>query len=160
MKLSVSLSDDDVRLLDKYVDEHPGQNRSSALRAAIAALREQDLIAAYEQAAEEWRESEEGQDWDSVAPARSLSLFEKERPTRREEALTNLLQESWSGKRWMVPPLAIDHVRFAVPKVFTEMGVSFFDAPLDQEVLERLQAQLQAENEREHEQHGPAEALG
>ncbi|MDO5697843.1 MAG: ribbon-helix-helix domain-containing protein [Dermatophilus congolensis] len=53
MKLSVSLPDEDVALLDEIVAESGVAGRSAALRQAIAALRETRLSQEYEQAADE-----------------------------------------------------------------------------------------------------------
>lgn len=63
MKLSVSLPDEDVALLDEIVEESGARGRSAVLRQAIAALREARLVRAYEQAAEEWEASEDARAW-------------------------------------------------------------------------------------------------
>lgn len=64
MKLSVSLPDADVKVLDDYVSRHAGGSRSSALHAAVLALREQSLIVEYAAAYDEWEASGEADLWD------------------------------------------------------------------------------------------------
>jgi len=53
MKLSVSLPDYDVEVLDRFAEER-GTSRSAALRHAVRLLREEELGDQYEQA---WAES-------------------------------------------------------------------------------------------------------
>ncbi|KQR11871.1 ribbon-helix-helix domain-containing protein [Cellulomonas sp. Leaf334] len=67
MKLSVSLSDNDVHLLDDYVRTHAGSTRSSALREALQLLRERELSDQYELAFAEWDQSADSDLWDAVA---------------------------------------------------------------------------------------------
>ncbi len=66
MKLSVSLPDDDVDYLDEYVATHGVGSRSAALQKAVRLLRASELVAAYEDAWDEWSESEDGELWDAV----------------------------------------------------------------------------------------------
>lgn len=54
MKVSVSLSDDDLRFLDAYATEHGLKSRSAVLKQAVRLLGTVDLSAAYEQAWAEW----------------------------------------------------------------------------------------------------------
>jgi Arc/MetJ-type ribon-helix-helix transcriptional regulator len=67
MKLSISLPDADVRVLDDYVRDNPGATRSSALHAAVRALREESLAEQYRLAAEEWDGSKDAAAWDAVS---------------------------------------------------------------------------------------------
>ena len=64
--MSVSLSEKDVEFLDYYVKEHELESRSAALQAALRALRDRDLQAAYEQAFLEWEGSEDQALWDTT----------------------------------------------------------------------------------------------
>ena len=54
MKLSVSMSEQDVALLDAFVREAGLPSRSAALQHAVGLLRRDDLEAAYAQAWDEW----------------------------------------------------------------------------------------------------------
>ena len=63
MKLSVSLPDVDIEFLDAYANQHAISTRSGALQRAIAALRALELRDDYEDAFEEWEESEESLGW-------------------------------------------------------------------------------------------------
>jgi Arc/MetJ-type ribon-helix-helix transcriptional regulator len=67
VKLSVSLSDGDVDLLDEYVRAHPGSSRSAALREALQLLREQALSDQYALAFAEWDQAADSDAWDTVA---------------------------------------------------------------------------------------------
>ena len=66
MKLSVSISDEDVETLDAYAASHRLPSRSAAIRRAIRLLRTSDLVPAYVAAFEEWSD-EDAALWDSVA---------------------------------------------------------------------------------------------
>lgn len=66
MKLSVSLPDEECEYLDKCVDDGEYPSRSAVLLRALRLLRSADLGAMYAEAFTEWRESDEGADWDSV----------------------------------------------------------------------------------------------
>jgi antitoxin MazE9 len=63
MKLSVSLSDDDVAFLDDYVKTHGVASRSAAVHEALRLLRNRSLALAYEAAWEEWGDDEQAV-WD------------------------------------------------------------------------------------------------
>ncbi len=65
MKVSVSLPDDDIHLLDQLAAER-GTSRSSVLQQAVALLRDQHLAHDYAQAWAEWDEAE-GPLWDSAS---------------------------------------------------------------------------------------------
>jgi predicted transcriptional regulator len=65
MKLSVSLSDDDVRLLDQLAAER-GTSRSSVLQQAVSLLRDQHLAQDYADAWAEWDDSDSPL-WDSTS---------------------------------------------------------------------------------------------
>ncbi len=67
MKLSVSLSDDDVAILDEYVSKAQLPSRSAGLQRAVQLLRYPDLEDSYAQAWNEWAASEECAAWDSTA---------------------------------------------------------------------------------------------
>lgn len=65
MKVSVSLSDDDVQFLDACAAER-GTSRSAVLQQAVALLRGQRLGAAYAEAWAEWDDAD-GVAWDTSA---------------------------------------------------------------------------------------------
>ncbi len=67
MKLSVSLSEQDVEFLDDYASSHDVPSRSAAVARAVALLRASVLSDAYEQAWAEWEESEDASLWEAVA---------------------------------------------------------------------------------------------
>jgi antitoxin MazE9 len=67
MKLSVSLSEDDVRVLDAYVERTGLPSRSAAVQAAIRMLRYPDLEQDYSNAWAEWSTSGAGDEWDVAA---------------------------------------------------------------------------------------------
>ncbi len=58
MKVSVSLPDEDVEFLDEYASVQGIASRSAALHKAVRLLRASELGPAYEQAWEQWSESE------------------------------------------------------------------------------------------------------
>lgn len=66
MKLSISLPDEDVALLDTYAAEHAIESRSATLHAAVQLLRERRLEDEYRAAILEWDGSEEAALWDSI----------------------------------------------------------------------------------------------
>jgi Arc/MetJ-type ribon-helix-helix transcriptional regulator len=66
MKLSVSLSEEDVEFIDDYVAETGAASRSSAIQAAIALLRTAKLEDEYASAFAEWDASEEAELWDTT----------------------------------------------------------------------------------------------
>lgn len=69
VKLSISLSDEDLARLDAMIDEGIAPNRSRAVHLALAimeeARRESVLERQFVAAMEEWRE--DGEDWEAVA---------------------------------------------------------------------------------------------
>ena len=66
MKLSVSLSDDDVEYLDSYAQNQGLDSRSAALQKAVRLLRASELGSAYEDAWTEWAESGNTDLWDAA----------------------------------------------------------------------------------------------
>jgi hypothetical protein len=64
MKLSVSLTDEDVAYLDAYAHAEGLGSRSAALQRAVRLLRATELGTAYEGAWEEWRQSEDAELWE------------------------------------------------------------------------------------------------
>lgn len=67
MKVSVSLSDDDIEYLDDYAERTGAGSRSAALQIAVRLLRASELGDAYEQAWDEWASSDDAALWDSTA---------------------------------------------------------------------------------------------
>lgn len=66
MKLSVSLSAEDVSFVDSYLETKGMTSRSSVLQRAVALLREAELEDAYASAWDEWAESEDATLWDTT----------------------------------------------------------------------------------------------
>lgn len=66
MKMSVSLSDEDVEFLDRYGREHHVGSRSAVLARALKLLRASQLGPAYADAWREWEESGEADAWEST----------------------------------------------------------------------------------------------
>lgn len=66
MKLSISLSDDDVAFVDDYVAAAGLGSRSAAIQRALRLLRQPELEQDYEQAWEEWAASGDQAAWDST----------------------------------------------------------------------------------------------
>lgn len=66
MKLSVSLSDDDVRVLDEYVKRTGLPSRSAAVQRAIRMLRYPALEEDYGNAWAEWSGACEGDVWEDA----------------------------------------------------------------------------------------------
>lgn len=64
MKLSVSLSDDDVAVLDAYVERAGLRSRSAGLQRAIRMLRHPTLEDDYADAWSEWKATDEADVWD------------------------------------------------------------------------------------------------
>lgn len=54
MKLSVSLSEEDIAFLDAYAESHGIGSRSAVLHKAVRVLRASELGAAYEDAWHDW----------------------------------------------------------------------------------------------------------
>lgn len=67
MKLSVSVSEDDVAALDEYVRSAGLPSRSAGVQRAIRSLRQRNLEQDYATAWEEWESSGERAAWESVA---------------------------------------------------------------------------------------------
>ena len=72
MKLSISLPEEDVDILDDYVRSSGLPSRSAALRHAVRMLRLPELEQDYEAAWKEWEESGEQEAW-SLTEADGLS---------------------------------------------------------------------------------------
>jgi predicted transcriptional regulator len=66
MKLSISLSDDDVAALDEYARASGLRSRSAAVQHAIRFLRHPDLEEDYAAAWEEWEASGERSAWEAT----------------------------------------------------------------------------------------------
>ena len=66
MKLSISLSEDDVATLDRYVAATGLTSRSAGLQVAIRQLRDSELDSAYVAAWEEWEASGDAGSWDAT----------------------------------------------------------------------------------------------
>lgn len=64
MKLSVSLSDEDVATLDRYMAAEGVASRSAAIQRAIRMLRDRNLEHAYEAAWDEWESSGDAAAWE------------------------------------------------------------------------------------------------
>lgn len=67
MKLSVSLRDEDVAVLDEYAQKTGLRSRSAALQHAIRLLRHPDLEQDYAAAWDEWESSGEQAAWEGTA---------------------------------------------------------------------------------------------
>ncbi len=67
MKLSVSLPEEDVVLLDEHVRKSGLRSRSAAVHQAIGLLRQSGLDAAYADAWSEWESSGEREVWEITA---------------------------------------------------------------------------------------------
>ena len=67
MKLSVSLSSDDVALLDDYARTAGLKGRSAVIQRALALLRQEELGDDYAVAWEEWENTGDGSAWDVAA---------------------------------------------------------------------------------------------
>jgi Arc/MetJ-type ribon-helix-helix transcriptional regulator len=65
VKLSVSLADDDLALLDRMAERFEG-NRSAAIHEALRVVREQGAREDYEQAILEWESSGDAETWESA----------------------------------------------------------------------------------------------
>jgi Arc/MetJ-type ribon-helix-helix transcriptional regulator len=58
MKLSVSMSDEDVAFIDEYSGEHGDLSRSAVVQRALALLRARELADDYAAAWDEWAEGD------------------------------------------------------------------------------------------------------
>ena len=67
MKLSISLPDGDVEIIDAYAREAGLESRSAAIRHAVRLLSGRRLADDYSAAWEEWDASGEGDLWDRVS---------------------------------------------------------------------------------------------
>ena len=67
MKLSVSLQEEDVAILDEYANTSGLPSSSAALRHAIHLLRHADLEQDYASAWDEWESSGDQALWESTA---------------------------------------------------------------------------------------------
>jgi Arc/MetJ-type ribon-helix-helix transcriptional regulator len=67
MKLSVSLSDDDIAVLDAYVKKTGLPSRSAGLQRAVQMLRFPALEEDYAEAWEEWLADEDAESWEATA---------------------------------------------------------------------------------------------
>jgi len=67
VKLSVSLSEDDVAVLDEYARSSGARSRSAAVQDAIALLRHVHLERDYADAWTEWDASDTPAAWDRTA---------------------------------------------------------------------------------------------
>jgi Arc/MetJ-type ribon-helix-helix transcriptional regulator len=72
MKLSISLSEEDVAALDRYVQAAGAPSRSAAIQQAIRMLGDPELEDAYADAWDEWQASGEAAAWE-VATADGLA---------------------------------------------------------------------------------------
>jgi Arc/MetJ-type ribon-helix-helix transcriptional regulator len=68
MKLSVSLTDEDVAFVDEYAAHAGVPSRSAVIHQAISLLRSADLEDAYAAAWEDWDTGGDAELWDSTAP--------------------------------------------------------------------------------------------
>ncbi|QIZ36248.1 MULTISPECIES: ribbon-helix-helix domain-containing protein [Saccharopolyspora] len=67
MKVSVSLTDEDVTFVDEYAQQIGAPSRSAVIHQAINLLRNAGLEDAYASAWEEWDGSADAQLWDATA---------------------------------------------------------------------------------------------
>ncbi len=66
MKISVSVSDDDLAVLDEYARTSGLKSRSAAIQHAIRLLRQADLEDDYAAAWQEWESSGEQAAWEGT----------------------------------------------------------------------------------------------
>jgi Arc/MetJ-type ribon-helix-helix transcriptional regulator len=66
VKLSVSLSEEDVALLDAYVEEAGLPSRSAGVQRAVQMLRHLTLEDDYAQAWDQWSSDEGADEWEST----------------------------------------------------------------------------------------------
>ena len=67
MKLSISLPDEDVALLDEYARTAGLRGRSAVIQHALRLLRQAELEQDYAAAWEEWESAGEQSAWDATA---------------------------------------------------------------------------------------------
>jgi Arc/MetJ-type ribon-helix-helix transcriptional regulator len=83
MKLSISLTDADVALIDELAAEGAFTSRSAVIQHALARLRAQGLQADYGQAWDEWAAEGDAEPWDATVgdgvatPARAVQGAKK-----------------------------------------------------------------------------------
>jgi hypothetical protein len=65
VKLSVSISEDDVEFIDHYASEHGVDSRSGVVQRALSVLRAIELGAEYAAAWSEWHQPD-AEAWDSA----------------------------------------------------------------------------------------------
>ncbi len=68
MKISVSLPDEDLAILDEFARASGLPSRSAALQHAVRMLRLPELEQDYEAAWAEWEASEDHAAWETTAP--------------------------------------------------------------------------------------------
>lgn len=68
LKLSVSLSENEVAVLDKYAHAAGLKSRSAAIQHAIRLLGDPEIQSAYEAAWQEWEDSGDAQAWEPATP--------------------------------------------------------------------------------------------
>jgi|tagenome__1003787_1003787.scaffolds.fasta_scaffold16570597_2 Arc/MetJ-type ribon-helix-helix transcriptional regulator len=66
MRLSVSLTEEDVALVDDYLSRSGLKSRAAVIRRALALLRQPDLEADYAGAWDEWAVFGEQEAWEST----------------------------------------------------------------------------------------------
>ncbi|NLE98657.1 MAG: ribbon-helix-helix protein, CopG family [Propionibacterium sp.] len=67
VKLSVSISEEDVEALDRFVHAAGLKSRSAAIQQAIRRLGDPELQRAYDEAFEEWDSSADAEAWETVS---------------------------------------------------------------------------------------------
>ena len=67
MKLSISLSEEDLAILDRYTEAAGLPSRSATIQKAIRMLGDPDLEDAYSEAWEEWHTSGDAAEWEHTA---------------------------------------------------------------------------------------------
>jgi len=67
MKVSVSLSDEDVAFLDRETGSGAFESRSAAISAAVRLLRQRELVDAYRESFAEWASSDDAELWDRAS---------------------------------------------------------------------------------------------
>jgi Arc/MetJ-type ribon-helix-helix transcriptional regulator len=66
MKISISVSPDDLTFLDAQTKQGSFASRSAAVHAAVRALRQAEAVDGYTAAWDEW-EADDGSDWETTA---------------------------------------------------------------------------------------------
>ncbi len=66
MKLSISVRDEDVEIIDRYAQQHGLPSRSAVVHKAISLLRHPTLEEDYAASWQEWEESGEAAIWDDA----------------------------------------------------------------------------------------------